>query len=489
MRLFLNRSILNRSNMPLAAAIALVVSLSSANLRAAQQQTAKSPAVPANRFLCIYDISAPMHKHLAAVQKSTREIFQSRCSGQLHYGDSLGVWSFDQELHTGFFPLELWKPDQEDETTLRIIEFLKEQHTGNGSRLDQVMDGVAQVIQGPQITTVIMFSTGTNPMQGTPFDQDINDAYQRALKDMKSDRMPIVTVLQARNSKFLKYTVNALPWPAVIPELPIPIKNVASARSEPSDSANARPPDQANTNSGSVNSQPGTAAPNTPTPASPLNRAQTPPTLVLNPRTASQPAPAATPAPSPATPPPPTQPQLAASNPTGPGPNFDAKPPMPNSPAQTPAPPAPAVIQTPPPIANANAALVPKSPEHPNPGPPPARTARPVIAEMKPNPPSATPPSAVASPPTKPPTVKPNPVLNPAPAPAPVVAAKSRTNPPVQTALAVEVTGGRSKTLLIAGVSLLCLAIGLLYLTLRRIRGGGGPSLITRSMGDLRLRK
>jgi hypothetical protein len=477
MRLFLNRS-----NTFLAAAIAMVVSISSANLRAAQQ-TARPSDVAANRFLCIYDISAPMHKHLAAVQKSTREIFQSRCSGQLHYGDSLGVWSFDQELHTGYFPLEVWKPDQEDETTLRIIEFLKEQHVGKGSRLDQVMDGVAQVIQGPQITTVILFSTGMNPMQGTPFDQEINDAYQRALNDMKRDRMPIVTVLQARNGKFLKYTVNALPWPAVIPELLIPIKNMAAARTEPSDSANARPPDQVNTNSVAANSRPGTAAPNATTPATPLNRVQTPPTLVLSPPAASQPAPANTPAPSPATQPPPTQPQLAVSNPTGPGPNFDAKPPMPNPPVQTPAPPTPAVNQTPPPAANANAALVPKSPEHPNPVPPPARTVPPVVAATKPGPPPASPPSAVANPPTKPPTVKPNPVPN----PTPVVAAKPRTNPPpVQTALAVEVPGTRSKTLLIAGVSLLCLAVGLLYLTLRRIRGGGGPSLITRSMVNLR---
>ncbi|HWY76836.1 MAG TPA: hypothetical protein VN281_14540, partial [Verrucomicrobiae bacterium] len=304
--------------------------------------------------------------------------------------------------------------------------------------------------------------------------------------------MPIVTVLQARNSKFLKYTVNALPWPAVIPELPIPIKNVASARSEPSDSANARPPDQANTNSGSVNSQPGTAAP--------MNRVQTPPSLVLNPPTASQPAPANTTTPSPATQPPPiqptqpaqpaqTQPQLAVSNPTGPGPNFDAKPPMPNPPAQAPAPPGPAVIQTPPPIANANAALVPKSPEHPNPGPPPARIVPPVVAAPKPNPPPGTPPPAVANAQKASPAVKPNPIPNPAPARAPDVASKPRTNPPpVQTTLAVQVTGGRSKTLLIAGVSLLCVAIGLLYLTLRRIRGGGA-SLITRSMGDLRLRK
>src|SRR5207249_430723 len=71
--------------------------------------------------------------------------------------------------------------------------------------------------------------------RGTPFDDEINAAYQRTLKDMKKDRMPIVTVLQAKDGKLLTYTVNALPWAVVIPELPIPIKapKVVAASSTP----------------------------------------------------------------------------------------------------------------------------------------------------------------------------------------------------------------------------------------------------------------
>src|SRR5690242_8706173 len=58
-------------------------------------QTSKPPLLSSNRFLYVFDISAPMHKQAAAVQKSVLDTLESRASGQLHYGDTLGVWTFD----------------------------------------------------------------------------------------------------------------------------------------------------------------------------------------------------------------------------------------------------------------------------------------------------------------------------------------------------------------------------------------------------------
>lgn len=430
-------------------------------------QSARPAAGPPNRFLCIYDISAPMHRQLAAVQKATREVLESRGSGQLHYGDSLGVWSFDEELHAGFFPLQVWTEGQEDETFLRIVQFLKEQPSRKGSRVDKVMDGVAEVIKGPQVTTIILFSTGKSPMQGTPFDGEINDAYQRALNDMKRDPMPIVTVLQARNGKFLKYTVNALPWPVVIPELPIAIKNVAAARVEKTE-------------------------PQTPPPTVAPKASEPPPVAVVTPPPTPAPAPVPAPLAAPATSVPPPTPAAVVP-----------KAEVVQSPVVTPAP--PPVVRAQPAKPQEQAALVMNPPARPLPDPPVRRGPQPAIPALAPTKPNTVPvPPPKAPEPAEPVQVKPPVVATPKSAnpefakmtaspqnsnspSAPAGAPKAKPNPtPIQTAVAVPVVAGRSKILLIAGVTLLIAALALLFMTLRRLRGAGEPSLITRSINNLR---
>src|SRR5581483_6686493 len=202
----------------------LLLALLAGCLPAISARAASDSTLSSNRFLCVFDISAPMHKQAAAVRKAFQDFIDSRASGQLHYGDTIGIWSFDSELHTGYLPLQVWASGEEDEITLRIQEFIKQQPVGSASHLGAAMDGIKEIAASPDMLTVLIFSTGESPISGTPFDDAINAEYQRDLKDMGRARMPIVTVLQARHGKFLKYTVNALPWPIVIPELPIAIK-------------------------------------------------------------------------------------------------------------------------------------------------------------------------------------------------------------------------------------------------------------------------
>jgi len=64
-----------------------------------------------NRFLLIFDTSSDMKRRLPAVQKALNDILAAGMNGQLHPGDSIGVWTFDQDLHTGQFPLQHWEPD------------------------------------------------------------------------------------------------------------------------------------------------------------------------------------------------------------------------------------------------------------------------------------------------------------------------------------------------------------------------------------------
>lgn len=294
-------------------------------------------------------------------------------------------------------------------------------------------------------------------MHGTPFDAEINAAYKECLKEMKKDRMPVITVLQAKAGRIIRYTVNALPWPVVVPELPIAIRKV---QAPPIQSASAAVPQ--NPLPG-IQTKAATAVVTTPTPVTqsppaitaPQNPAVPhPPTSDFSNRmaairqdralSASAPAPVVKPIPQPVTPPP----QIAPSS--IPMPTRRSTPPGPNQLVTAqPTPPSPVIAYPAPPV---------------TPSAPPAPPATPSTIH------SAAPAPKLA--------VQPNSMLG--------VSAPAHTNArAVQAAVALSPEAStRPKFFLIAGVSLVLIALGLIALMVRRARTPSGPSLITTSMDN-----
>jgi hypothetical protein len=278
---------------------------------------------------------------------------------------------------------------------------------------------------------------------------------------MGNDQMPIVTVLQAKGGKYVKYNVTALPWPVIIPELPIPLKEeeiaAASTPATPAASTNlakAKPANQPLIVSGPKSAQPSHVT-------APLPQPEVKPDAQVTSQT--PPAAPITPAPAPVTP-------------------------------------------TPAPVAKVESPSAIQQPVPPTPTPEPARPTAPTVASETTAPPKAeippqpTTPVAISKPstpevPTTPEskleatpqkeanTLKQsgqktgNAVVQPEPAEAPAKPVTIATASPAQA---------RPVALLIAAITLVVVALGLIVLMLRRARTTSGPSLITRSMMNRR---
>ena len=58
------------------------------------------------RYLFIFDTSSSMKKRLPAVKKTLTSMLATSMGGQLHTGDTIGVWTFNQDLYPGDVPLQ-----------------------------------------------------------------------------------------------------------------------------------------------------------------------------------------------------------------------------------------------------------------------------------------------------------------------------------------------------------------------------------------------
>lgn len=424
-------------------------------------QAAAKPArasAPSNRFLFIIDTSDSMKKLVPDVLETVDDVLRTSASGQLHRGDTVGVWTFNTEVYSGNIPMQIWAQEDKEEIEMRTSEFLKQQHFAKGSRLDRALKDMYEVIKNSDIITVFIISTGQGKMQGSPFDDEINKIYKDDLKEMKQ-RRPIVTVLQAKAGKIEKFTVNAVPWPVVIPEVPIPVKVAKAAPS-------AAPPKTAMTNAPVAPAAvPPAVVQSTPPQASPV--AATPnPTNVL-----AWPAPSVTPSPA----------EAAATlkdlnnklKQLQPSPGVEA------TPAITPA--APTMAQhVPVPIPAPTIPPPSETPSASNPAPAPAK---PTVAIEPPAVESLPPPKTIT--PVEPES-KPVEVAEAKPSPKKMDGHSTNSLAAPAAMVAPPSAGGRSKGLLIGGVAFLVIALGLILVLVVRARSSSGPSLITHTMGNPR---
>ena len=438
---------------PLLAGLLCLAALTPCTLLA-QTGTAKATR-PSNRCLLVVETSRSMQRRSDGVIQAVQDMLKSGLAGQLRPGDTLGVWTFNDSLYAGRFPLQTWSLEAQQGIALRTIAFLKAQKYEKQASFDKVLPALSRLIKDSPLLTIILVSSGDEQFHGTAFDAQINEFYQKWQDVQQKAKLPFVTVLRAQDGRLADFTVNTPPWPAQMPRLPQEVQGADTAQTQVPKAARTSPPPTAQPLIFSGNKTQPTEAP-----ASKLEAVG-----------------AAVQAPAPATeapstnksvtgeplvsPPTPAQTAKAATAP------VDLEKP---SAGQSPGPaPAPLPIPETKPVAEPKVDIV-KGPEMKPVAPAPLKVeAAPVLVTPAPRPtpaPTATPDESVGTAATRP-----------VPADPPIVPA-----PPVQTATATPAgTLVGWPFIWIAGLGLAVAAIGIVFLLRRRSHATSGASLITQS--------
>ncbi len=175
-----------------------------------------------SRYLLIVDTSRSMRHRSKATLQTVHDLLSSGMQGELSGGETLGVWTFNQELYTGRFPLQVWAPGDQEAIARRALEFLNAQGSQGQPCLDRVIPAVEDVIKASERITVVLISAGDAEMRGTPFDGPINDYYARWYREQQKGQVPLVTVLRARNGKLIDWSVKPAAGPVDFPPWPPP---------------------------------------------------------------------------------------------------------------------------------------------------------------------------------------------------------------------------------------------------------------------------
>jgi hypothetical protein len=151
-----------------------------------------------NRYLLVFDTSSAMKRRLPAEGKSIDALFQITLNGKLHSGDSIGVWTFNRDLHMGDFPQQDWSDDAVNTFPPEIEGFLKKQRYAKDTRFDGLIPTLNEVVQKcPRLTTII-FCDGDGQVSGIPGADGINSSFKQHGHLMEKSKMPFVIVLRSQ---------------------------------------------------------------------------------------------------------------------------------------------------------------------------------------------------------------------------------------------------------------------------------------------------
>src|SRR5882724_1036018 len=75
------------------------------------QTNSPAPAAPhSSRYLLIVETSRSMQRRTQGTLDAVRTLLASGMGGQMRRGDTLGVWTFNDQLYAGSFPLQTVSP-------------------------------------------------------------------------------------------------------------------------------------------------------------------------------------------------------------------------------------------------------------------------------------------------------------------------------------------------------------------------------------------
>jgi hypothetical protein len=174
-----------------------------------------------NRFLLIFDTSSDMKRRLPAVQKALNDILAASTNGLLYPGDSIGVWTFDQDLRRGQFPLQHWDSDNGAGIASDINAFIGKQRYAKTTSFDALLPLLNRVVQDSERLTALIFCDGKGEIHGTPYDVGINqEIFQQRQSEREKARLPIIIGLRSQRGQYVGCMVSFPPQPVSLPQFP-----------------------------------------------------------------------------------------------------------------------------------------------------------------------------------------------------------------------------------------------------------------------------
>jgi hypothetical protein len=175
-----------------------------------------------NRFLFVVETSAEMSRLEHGGRQAVFDLVYSGVEGRMSKGDTYGIWTFNQNVYAGVYPMQVWDSQRNLEHASAVGRFLKVQKYEKEPNLTNVVKYLQMVARTVKDVNVFLVTDGSSTITGTPFDELINGSYRTNRTQVREAKRPLVTTLVARNGEFTGASVSFAGEKLTLADLPLP---------------------------------------------------------------------------------------------------------------------------------------------------------------------------------------------------------------------------------------------------------------------------
>jgi hypothetical protein len=234
----------------------LLVGGSAARSAQATNEPAKI-ALTGHRFLFVVETSSQSRRFEAANRQAVFNLVLGGLFGQMRTGDTFGLWTYNDEVHPGDFPVTVWDSERTLELAGQVAAYLQKQKYARQADSVKLVASLRELSDRVGDFNVFIVSTGRDAMAGTPFDQNVNAAYEvYAKRPGPLMKVPIITSFFVRKGRPIRSSVVLAGEKITLPERPVTlprralegtnatnvVANSVKASPAPEDSSTASPP-------------------------------------------------------------------------------------------------------------------------------------------------------------------------------------------------------------------------------------------------------
>lgn len=206
--------------------------------------TPKPPSLPGNgqRYLFIVNTSASMGRLEHNGRQALFDMIYTGLDGHMQTGDTYGVWTFNDQVNAGTFPMQVWTTNRLLDLASHATRFVKEQpYSGKKPALDSTVTAAQGVLRLIKDLNIIIICDEKARLHGTPFDELVNGLYEKLAPDLEKTKRPLVTTIVARDGLLANAAVTLAGEPILLPPRPTPEPAVPVATNTVQSAASASP--------------------------------------------------------------------------------------------------------------------------------------------------------------------------------------------------------------------------------------------------------
>lgn len=207
----------------------------------AHGETTQDGAPTGNRFLLVVETSTASSRLKHGGRQAAFDLVFTGVNGQMREGDTLGLWTFNEEVFAGRYPMQTWSPTNNMDLATRTGLFLKEQPYAKRGRIEPVIKHVFGLMAAIKDVNVFIISDPGARFGETALGQAFKTEFASTARRAREAKQPVITTLVARNGSISNWYVTVAGQPIRLPAIAIPAPQPKIVQTAPAPKA-SRPP-------------------------------------------------------------------------------------------------------------------------------------------------------------------------------------------------------------------------------------------------------